>query len=178
MFTATLPEVEGNTVRAMVAFWTSVPDFPAMVTEERPALAEPVTVNVTRQLAGDVPLLNDPTTPAGSPVKLSVTMLENPFWGVKVSVVVPVEPCATLSDAGEADKVNVGGLVMVSAIVVLAVRVPDVPVIVTDALDTGAVPEAVKVTALVRFAVTGPNEAVTPAGSPAAMSATAPLKPF
>lgn len=138
--------------------------------------ADPVTDRVKRQVAGVAPTLNDPKTPLGRLEKLTVTMFVNPFCGVKVRVLLAVEPCGMLRAAGEADKVNVGGRVMVSAIAVLLVTLPDVPVMVTVAVEAAAVLVAEKVTALLWPAVTGPKVAVTPAGSPEAVSATAPLK--
>jgi len=178
MFTPTLPELGGNTLRASVAVWMRLPDFPVMVTVEAPMAAEPVTASVRRQVAGVAPALKDPTTPLGRPEKLTVTMLVNPFCGVKVTVLLPEEPCGMLRAAGEADNVNVGGRAMVSAMAVLLVSAPDAPVIVTVAVPVAAVAAAVKVIALVRPAVRGPKVAVTPAGSPEKVSATVALKLF
>jgi hypothetical protein len=178
MLTATLPVVDAVTLRAMLTVSTRPPDFPVMVTVDAPLAAALVTVKVRRQLAGVAPALNDPTTPAGRPETVSVTVLENPFSGVNVRVLLPAEPCAMLSAAGAADKVNEGGRVMVSAMGVELVSAPDVPTIVTVALAAVAVLAAVNVTTLVRAAVMAPNVAVTPAGRPETANATAALKLF
>jgi hypothetical protein len=77
---------------------------------------------------------------------LNVTMFENPFSGVKVRVLLPVAPCAILRVAGEADKENVGGRAMVSVTVVLLTREPAVPVMVTVAVEGGALMVAANVT--------------------------------
>ena len=92
-------------------------------------------------------------------------------------MLVPVAPGTIFKAVGEAEMVNDGGRAMVSAMEVLLVSAPDVPVIVTVAAAAAAVPAAVKVTKLVRLGVIGPKVAVTPAGSPDAASATVALKP-
>jgi len=61
--------------------------------------------------------------------------------------------------------------------VVVRVRLPDVPVIVTVAVPVAAVAPAVKVSVLV-VAGLGLNAAVTPLGKPDAEKVTLPLKPF
>jgi hypothetical protein len=164
------------TVRLIATVVLRLPDLPVMVTVDVTATAEGATVSVRMALAGVVPALNEPATPAGRPEMLTVTAFEKPFCGVRESVLLPVAPCGMLSAVGEADKMNVGCGVMVSATVVLAIRTPEVPVMVTVAEDA-AVLAAVKVTVLWP-AITGLKAAVTPAGSPDAASATVALKPF
>jgi hypothetical protein len=61
---------------------------------------------------------------------------------------------------------------------VVWVRLPDVPVIVTVAGPTVAVLEAVRVSVLLVVALAGLKDAVTPAGRPLAERATDPLKLF
>lgn len=63
-------------------------------------------------------------------------------------------------------------------IVVDAVKLPDVPVMVTMTLPVTAVAPAVKVSVLVPVVLAGLKDAVTPLGKPEADSATVPLKPF
>ena len=63
-------------------------------------------------------------------------------------------------------------------IVVLFVRLPDVPVMVSVAVPVLAVPLAVSVKVLVAVAGFGLNVAVTPLGRPDRDKLTAPLKPF
>lgn len=162
-------------VRAMVAVSLKLPDFPVTVTVDLPGVAEVAAASVRMQLEAVGPGPNDPETPAGRPVKLMVTVLEKPFCAVKVRVAFAEAPCATLRAVGDADRVKVGGRVTVSATVVLAVRLPDVPVMVTVAVAAAAVLDAVKVT--LRAVPVGPKVAVTPAGRPEAASATVPLNP-
>jgi hypothetical protein len=65
----------------------------------------------------------------------------------------------------------------VSAIVVVAVVVPEVPVMVTVDEPTVAVPLAVSVTTLELVDDAGLNEAVTPVGNPVAVKVTLPVNP-
>jgi len=144
---------------------------------EVPAAMEEEAVSVRMALVGVAPPLNDPITPAGKPESVTVTALVKPLRGVNVRVLVPVVPRAMLSEVGDADSVNVGGALMVSAMVVLLLSAPDVPVMVTVGPAAPALADAVKVTVLWP-AETAPKVAVTPAGNPEAASATVPLKPF
>ena len=64
----------------------------------------------------------------------------------------------------------------VSVSVVVWVRLPDVPVMVTVAGPTVAVLEAVRVNVLLVVALAGLKDAVTPAGRPDAERATDPAK--
>jgi hypothetical protein len=67
--------------------------------------------------------------------------------------------------------------VTVRAIVVVAVRVPDVPVIVTIEVPAATVAGAVSVSTLVDVVGLGANTAVHPAGRPDAARVTAPVNP-
>ena len=62
--------------------------------------------------------------------------------------------------------------------VVVFVKLPDVPVIVTVTVPVVAVPLAVRVNVLVLAVLLGLNDAVTPLGRPDAVKPTPPLKPF
>jgi hypothetical protein len=64
----------------------------------------------------------------------------------------------------------------VSATVVVWVRLPEVPVMVTVARPRVAVHDAVRVSVLLVVALAGLKDAVTPAGRPEAERATAPAK--
>jgi len=66
----------------------------------------------------------------------------------------------------------------VTIIVVVCIRLADVPAMVTAAVPVVAVLLAVKVSVLVAVAGFGLNEAVTPLGRPATDKLTLPLKPF
>ena len=65
-----------------------------------------------------------------------------------------------------------------SVIVVVCVRLPDVPVMVTETVPVVAIPLAVKVNVLVVVAGFGLNDAVTPLGNADADKFTPALKPF
>lgn len=157
--------------------WLKVPAFAVIVTVEDPAVAEPAAARVRVPTVGEV-ALNDGVTLPGSPETLSRIGLLKPFCGVKVKVQIPVAPGAILRAEGESDKVKEGGLVRLSAIEVLALRVPDVPLIVAVALPATAELLAAKVTVLVPVAVAGLKFAVTPEGKPETASFTDPLNPF
>ena len=94
----------------------------------------------------------------------------------------PVPPKTTVpqvSDVG--DTVTVGPVPLgftVNASVVVAVTLPDTPVIVTVDVPVVAVALAVRVSVLVVVVGFGANPAVTPLGRPDALKVTLPLKPF
>jgi hypothetical protein len=95
-----------------------------------------------------------------------------------VIVLFPLLPCATMTGLGAAVSVKLGGTCTVSWIVVVWVKVPEMPVTVTVAGPVAAVALAVKVSVLLLVAGLGLNFAVTPLGSPEAESVTLALKPF
>jgi len=104
-----------------------VPDVPVTVTVAPPtvAVAEAVSVSVDVVLpfAGGVTGLveNAAVTPPGSPVALSVVAELKLFWLVIVMVLVPLPPCVTVTDDGDAPTVKFGCAVAftVSEIVVV-----------------------------------------------------------
>jgi hypothetical protein len=67
---------------------------------------------------------------------------------------------------------------MVREIVVLFVRLPEVPLMVTVTVPVAAAPLAVNVSVLALVVGFGLNDAVTPLGRPDADKLTLPLKPF
>lgn len=79
---------------------------------------------------------------------------------------------------GDAESVKLGAAFTVSETLVVAVRLPDVPVTVIVAGPVVAVLEAVNVKVLLEVAGLGANTAVTPAGSVDVMNVTLPLNPF
>jgi len=109
----------------------------------------------------------------------SVTLPENPFTGVMVMVLVPLDPpFAIPTELGEAERVKLCTKAWtVRLMVVELVKLPDVPWIVTVTVPVAAVPLAVKVRVLVAVAGLGLKLAVTPLGRPEAESVTLPLKP-
>jgi hypothetical protein len=96
------PPPDADTARLKVVVCVSDPDVPVIVTVALPVAAVLLALRVSVLdpvvLAG----LNDAVTPEGSPDALNATLPLNPFCGEIVSVLVPLEPCAMLNDAGEA----------------------------------------------------------------------------
>lgn len=90
----------------------------------------------------------------------------------------------TVKPLGDAErlKLGAGAALTVTEMVVMAVALPDVPVMVTVAGPVAAVLLAVSVSVLVVRAETvagfGLNDHVSPAGKPDADNVTLPLKPF
>jgi hypothetical protein len=82
--------------------------------------------------------------------------------------------------AGLSERLNDGLAVpvIVRLIVVLCVKLPDVPVMVRVVVPGDAATLAVRVRVLVLVAGLGVNAAVTPVGRPDAERVTLPLKPF
>ena len=95
-----------------------------------------------------------------------------------VTVTVPLLPRAMVKLFGAAVTVKVPNGFTVRTIVVVAVTLPDVPVIVTVLVPVFAVLLAVNVTTLDEVAGFPLKTAVTPFGSPAAVSVTLPVNPF
>ena len=95
-------------------------------------------------------------------------------------VLVPFVPCTIVTLAGDAESAKFGGGTgfTVRAIVVVLVKLPDVPVMVTVAGPVVAVLLAVSVNVLVLVALLGLNAAVTPLGRPDTVKLTFPVNPF
>lgn len=169
------------TVSVSVTVWLKVPAFAVIVILEDPDGAEAAAVKVRVPMVDEL-ALNAGVTLPGNPETLSRIGLLKPFCGVKVKVQMPAAPGAILSAEGESDKVKEGGLAMLSAMEVLALSVPnvpvDVPLMVAVALPPAAELLAVKVTMLVPVVVAGLKLAVTPEGRPETASLTDPLNPF
>jgi hypothetical protein len=163
----------------------SVPEVPVTVTVAVPvaAVAEAVSVRVefTLPFAGGVTGLGEKAavTPLGRPVAVSVVAELKLFWLVMVMVLVPLAPWTTVREAGEAPMVKFGvcEAFTVRARVVVASRLPDVPVIVTVAVPVVAVALAVSVKVLVEDVGLGLKTAVTPLGNPDAARVTLPENP-
>jgi hypothetical protein len=140
-----------------------------------------VSVEVALPFAGGVTGLVEKVavTPEGNPDALSVVAESKPPVLATVMVLVPLLPCVTVTDVGEALTLKAGVVVelTVSETVVVAVRLPEVPVIVTVADPVVAVLLAVNVTVLVLVVGFVPNVAVTPLGKPDAARVTLPVNP-
>lgn len=151
-----------------------------MVTVAEPAVAVELAARVSVLVA--VAELGEKVavTPVGRPVAESATEPVKPFCGVTLMVVVPLPPCATVSEVGEeaSVKLAVADAATVTVTVVLAVKLPDVPLIVTVEAPGEAVEPAVSVSVPVLVVGFGEKVAVTPVGRPVAEKVTEPVKPF
>lgn len=96
------------TVSEIEAVWVSDPEVPVMVTVAVPVVALELALSVTTlvDVAGLVPKLA--LTPAGKPEADKVTLAENPFEGLTLTVLLPLLPCVTLKLEGEAESVKLG----------------------------------------------------------------------
>jgi hypothetical protein len=168
------------TVRESVAVFDKLPDWPVMVTVVVPVVALPVAVSIKMLVLIAGFRLKDAVTPVGKPVADKVTVLVKPFSGETVMVLVPLAPCAIVKLFGEAERVKFGGgtALTVSETVVVFVKLPEIPVMVTVAGPAAAVLVAVSVNVLVLVAGLGLKDAVTPIGKPVADKVTLPLKSF
>src|ERR1700675_3419210 len=98
----------------MVVVWTIEPEVPVTVTLVVPVVAVgeavKVKVEVALPFAGGVTGLVEKAavTPVGKPVALSVVAELKLFWLVIVTVLVPVPPCVTATEEGEAPMVKFG----------------------------------------------------------------------
>ena len=167
----------GVTVKLIVVVWVKLPETPVMVTVTVPVVAVPLAVSVRTlvAVAGFVP--NAAVTPVGRPVAESVTLpVKPPVSAIVIKLAPAAPPCAIVTLDGEADKLKFAGPVTVNETVVVCVKLPETPVIVTVAVPIVAVPLAVNVRTLVAVAGFVPNAAVTPVGNPDAVSVTLPVK--
>ena len=121
---------------------------------------------------------------AKSPLAAMLLMLSVavPVLATVTVFVTPVTPTTTLPHASEVGGRVTTGLpplwVTVRLNVVLCVKLPDTPVMVTVEVPTVAVALAVRVNVLVLVVGFVPNAAVTPLGKPEALRVTLALKPF
>jgi hypothetical protein len=179
------PPPDELTVNAMEVLWLSEPEVPVTVTVAAPVVAVAEAVKVSTEVAlpfaGGVTGLaeNAAVTPVGRPVALSVVAELKLFWLVMVIVLVPLLPWTTVREAGEAPMVKFGlaAAFTVRASVVVATRLPEVPVMVTVAVPVVAELLAVSVSVLVEVVGFGLNAAVTPLGRPDAARPTLPVNP-
>src|ERR1700749_2166480 len=160
----------------MVALWLSEPEVPVTVTVTVPVVAVAEAVKVRTEVAvpfgaGVTGFVEKPAvTPLGKPLAARLTAELKLFWLVMMIVLVPLLPCLTVRDEGDAPMVKFGvpPAFTVSETVVVATRLPDVPVMVTVAVPVVAVALAVKLNVLLVAVGLGLNAAVTPLGSPEA----------
>lgn len=164
-------------MKEIVAVFVRLPELPVMVTVTVPVVAMLLAVNVNVLVLVVLLGLKDAVTPLGRPEADKLTLPLKAFCGVTVIVLVPLVPCVIAKLFGDADSVKFGGAVTVSEIVVVFVKLPDVPMTVTVTVPVVAVLLAVRVNALVLVVLLGLRDAVTPLGRPEADKLTLPLKP-
>ena len=155
-----------------------LPEVPLMVTLTVPVVAVLLAVSVSVLVLVVLAGLNEALTPLGRPEAVKLTLPVKPFCGVTVMVLVPLAPCAMVMLPGEAESAKLGGAFTVKETVVVLVKLPEVPVIVTLTVPVVAVLLAVSVSVLVLVVLAGLNEALTPLGRPEAVKLTLPVKPF
>ena len=160
----------------MVVVALSEPEVPVMVTVDEPVAAELLAVSVSTlvEVAGLV--ANAAVTPLGKPDAARVTDPENGLTSVTVMVSVPLAPCLTVRVEAEGfrEKLPADAALTVSAMVVVALSEPEVPVMVTVDEPVAAELLAVSVSTLVEVAGLVANAAVTPLGKPDAARVTDP----
>ncbi len=140
------------------------------------AVAEVLTATVKTLLEVAGLGLNDAVTPAGSPLVLSATFLSNVFVGAMLTVVLPLVPGVMIRAFGRTDRLKFGSNV-VSWIVVVRTRLPDVPVMVIVLVPIAAESLTSSVIVLVEVAGLGLKDTVTPAGGLVTLRVTFPSKP-
>jgi hypothetical protein len=164
------------TVSEILVECVRLPDTPVTVTVAVPvvAFAATVNVNVLVEVAGFG--LKPAVTPDGSVPVVKLTLPLKPLIGLIVIVLVPVWPCVIASELGFADRLK-SGFMTVRETVVVCVKEPDTPVIVTVVVPVAAVAPTVNVRVLVLVVGFGLKAAVTPDGSAELLKVTLPLKP-
>jgi hypothetical protein len=165
-------------VRVMVVVFVKLPEVPVIVTGTVPMVAVPLAVNVNVLVAVAGLGLNNAVTPLGRPEADKVTAPPKPPCGATVIVLAPLDPCIRVTLLGDGERVKLPTEFTVRAIVVVLVKLPDVPVTDTEAVPMVAVLLAVSVNVLAVLARFGLNEAVTPLGRPDVDKVTLPAKPF
>ena len=162
----------------IVVVCVRLPEVPVMVTVTVPVVAVLLAVSVKVLVLVVLVGLKDAVTPLGRPDADRLTLPLKPFCGVIVIVLVPLAPWVILRLLGDAERVKFGGAVTMRLIVVVFVKLPEVPVIVTVTVPIVAVLLAVSVKVLAVVAGFGLKDEVTPLGRPDADRLTLPLKPF
>src|SRR5713101_3637670 len=169
------------TVRFTVAVWLVPPLVPVMVRFEVlcGAVLLAVMVSVAEPGAFTELELNVAVTPAGAPLTLSATAPLKAFTMPTLTMELPLLPAFSVNEVGFADTVKSGCCTLVTCRVTLAVcvRLPPVPVIVSVYVPAAValVVETFNVEEPEPVTEVGFNVAVTPAGAPLTLSATAPL---
>lgn len=171
----------GFTTSVTVVECTRLPLVPVMVNVKVPLGV--VLLVVTETVEEPEPLtdagLKVAFAPAGRPLMLKPTLPANPPDPATVAVYDVPAPAVTVCEAGVAvmEKSPTTGAVTVRVTVVVWLKAPEVPVIVTVEVPVAAVLLAVSVNTLVEVVGLVPKVAVTPAGRPEADRLTLPVNP-
>lgn len=139
-------------------------ELPVIVTVAVPIAAVALAVSVSTLLPAVGLVPHVAVTPLGRLDATSSTGPVNPYWSVTATVVVPEMPCLMLRTVGLADSVKLAGGLTVSESSVVAVKVPELPMIVRLAVPRLAVALAVSVSTLFPLVGFVPQVAVTPLG--------------
>jgi hypothetical protein len=170
----------GVTVRLMVVVsGVKAPEVPVMVTVVGPpVVAEVLAVRVSTLVPVVGFVAKPAVTPLGRPDAARVTLPVKPLVGWTVIVLVLLPPWVMLKVLGAADSVKFGAAVTVRAMVVVSVKAPEVPVMVT-VVGPPVVAKALAVRVSKLLPVVGfvAKPAVTPLGRPDAARETLPEKP-
>lgn len=173
--------VAAVTVSEMVVVAVSEPEVPVMVIVDVPAAAVLAAVSVSAPLEVDGFEVQAAVTPVGSPEAAKVTEPLNGLTSATLIAVMLLEPVAIDSVAAEGVSVKLPAAeeaVTVSAMVVDAVSVPEVPVIVMLLVAAAAALDTVNISPLVPVVGLASSAAVTPVGSPETARVTAPVNPL
>ena len=167
------------TVTAIVVDAVRLPEVPVTVTIAAPVVAVLLAVSrrVLDPVVGLAPKIA--VTPLGRPDAARVTEPVKLPTSVTVMVSDVLLPCVIAIVDADGASVKLGGTwtTTVRATVVVAVRVPELPVMVTVEFPTVAELLAVRVNTLLPVVGLVPKAAVTPLGNPVTASATLPVKP-
>jgi hypothetical protein len=174
------PDLAPVTVSAMVVVAVSEPEVPVMVMAVVAAAAVLLAVRVSTLVEVVGLVANAAVTPAGNPEAARVTLFAAQLDACFTTMVsVPLPPWAIDSVAAEGARVKPVGIApfAVSAMVVVALNEPEVPVMVTVPVPIATEQLAVSVSTLVEVVGLVANAAVTPVGRPLAARVTGPVNP-
>jgi len=173
--------VAAVTVSEMVVVAVTEPEVPVIVIVEVPAAAVLAAVSV--RVLPEVDGFEDQAavTPVGSPEAARVTEPLNGLTSVILIVATLLEPAAIDNVAADGVSTKLPAAepaVTVSAMVVDAVSVPEVPLIVIVLVVAAAVLDTANMSPLVPVVGLASSVAVTPVGRPETARVTAPVNPF
>ena len=162
------------TVSVMVVEAVSVPEVQVTVIGYAPATTVLLAVRVRTLVVVTGLVLNPAVTPLGKPDTEQLTLPVNGLTSVTVMVSVPLAPGATDRVAADGFSVKLPLPVTVSEMDVVALSVPEVPVIVIGYVPATVDAATANVATLEVVDEAGLNAAVTPVGMPDAAKVTLP----